>query len=193
MEGGKSITKRRLKKIIALFLTAALIISYAFAPVNQVYAASNRLQQVTKLKAVVKSEKKVKLTWKKVKKAKKYEVYVKGKKDKDYKTYKLYKTVKNTNVTVGGLKPNTIYYFKVRAIDGKINGKYSKVVKKRTKKATPTPTPVAKDKPKHAPTILEINLFIYKFSFLLIPLPCGSGMNKTIVFENLYMWRYFGH
>lgn len=80
----------------------------------------------TKIKKARNVKKKtVSLTWKKVKNAKKYKVqYATNKKfKKGVKT----KKVKKLNVKIKGLKKGKTYYFRVCAVNGKIQGKWSKI------------------------------------------------------------------
>ena len=77
----------------------------------------------------------VSMTWKTLSGADKYEVYVYS---SATKAYKKYKTVTKSNCTVSGLKKNTYYYVKVRAL---YNGQYSKFSAAQlisTKCSTPT-------------------------------------------------------
>ena len=62
------------------------------------------------------------VNWKSVKNAKSYEVYIKGGK---YTKWTKYKTVSATKCTVTGLKRVTTYYFRVRAVNGKVKGDFS--------------------------------------------------------------------
>lgn len=62
--------------------------------------------------------------WRDVKNAKKYEIYIKGGK---YAKWTKYKTVTTSKCTVSGLARATTYYFKVRGINGKVQGTFSNV------------------------------------------------------------------
>ena len=102
----------------------------------------------TGVKAKAISSKTIKLTWKKVKNASGYVIYRYSAKSK---TYKKIKTTAKASCKVTKLKSNTSYRFKVKAyakLDGGIYyGRYSKRVKKKTKKSDPQKV-VAKAKSK---------------------------------------------
>lgn len=72
------------------------------------------------------------LKWKKAKNAKKYQVY-----QKKGKKYKRIKTVKGTKTKISKLKQGTTYKFKVRGINGKKKGRFSKIETIKTKKDIP--------------------------------------------------------
>lgn len=142
-------TKRSslMSKVIVFMLAFAVIFTYSVMPMNQAYAASKKPAQVKSLKAKAVSSSSITLTWKKTKNAKKYQVYMSTAKKGKYKKVATLKKSKKT-YTVSGLKASTRYYFKVRALNGKKKGKYSKVRNAVTLAApAPTPAPEPVDTP----------------------------------------------
>lgn len=110
-----------MKKKISITLAAILVMGMA-ASAN---AASNKPAKVKMLKPA-KTSISITLKWKKAKNAKKYQIYqLKSK-------YKKIKTTKKRKFKVKNLTPKTVYKFKVRAINGKKKGKFSKVLKVKT-------------------------------------------------------------
>lgn len=94
--------------------------------------------KVTKVKAVNKSKKSAKITWKKVSGASGYRVYRATKKNGKYKLVKTIKKNKTVKYTNKKLKKGKKYYYKVRAYKNvgkkKVFGKYSSIVKVTVKK-----------------------------------------------------------
>lgn len=118
------------KRLCSLLLVFALVFtSIALMPTG-VYAASKKPAKVKNVAVTAVGDSYATLSWSKVKKAKKYQVYVSKKSKK--KGFKKAATVKDLTSTIGGLAPNKSYWFKVRAVNGKKKGKYSKVVKVTT-------------------------------------------------------------
>ena len=118
------------KKLTAIFLALAVAFTFTPAMVGTASAAAKKPAKVAGLKAKP-AKTSLTLTWKKAKNAKKYEVYqLKAKK------YKKIKTLKTRKLVVKKLKTNTKYKFKVRGINGKKKGKFSKVIAVKTKKGT---------------------------------------------------------
>lgn len=78
----------------------------------------------------------VKLTWKRIKNAKKYQIQYSlsatFKKGKKYKTTT--KTTKKLKLSIRKLKKRKTYYFRVRAVNGNVYGKWSKKKKVKIKK-----------------------------------------------------------
>jgi len=121
-----------MSKVMVFILALAVVFTYSVMPMNQAYAASSKKPaKVTNLKATALSSSSVKLTWKKAKNAKKYEVYYSTKSKSGFKKVK---TTKYTTFTKKSLKAGKKYYFKVRAVNGKKKGSFSKVVPRTTKK-----------------------------------------------------------
>ena len=126
-----------LRKISVMLMALAIMIAYSAAPMNQSYAASKKPAKVkiSSVKAVSSSS--VKVTWKKASNAKKYEVYVSAKAKKGFKkAATVSKSTKSYTVTKynkKALKAGTKYYFKVRAVNGKKKGAFSKVKAVKTK------------------------------------------------------------
>ena len=85
--------------------------------------------RVSKVK-IKSGKKKATLTITKTKGAKKYEIYRSKKKNKGFKRIKTTSKLKYTNKN---LKSKKTYYYKVRAIDGKYKGDFSKVYKVKVK------------------------------------------------------------
>ena len=90
-------------------------------------SAASKPAKVTGVKASAKKMS-VTLKWKKAKRAKKYQIW-----QYKAKKYKKIKTTKAKKITIKKLKAATTYKFKVRAINGKKAGKFSKVVVIKTK------------------------------------------------------------
>jgi len=121
-----------MSKVMVFILALAVVFTYSVMPMNQAYAASSKKPaKVTNLKASALSSSSIKLTWKKAKNAKKYEVYYSTKSKSGYKKAK---TTKYTSFTKTKLKAGKKYYFKVRAVNGKKKGSFSKIVPRTTKK-----------------------------------------------------------
>ncbi|MFQ9516004.1 MAG: fibronectin type III domain-containing protein [Eubacterium sp.] len=89
-----------------------------------------KIKRVTGLKAKA-GKKKVKLSWKKAKNAKKYQIQYGTK--KSFSSKKSKATAKKS-ITIKKLKRGKTYYFRVRGIDGKQVGNWSKVKKVKIKK-----------------------------------------------------------
>ena len=128
-----------LSKLMVFMLTLAVVFTYSVMPMNQAYAATKKPAQVKSLKAKAVSSSSVKLTWTKVKNAKKYEIYASTSAKKGFKKVATVKSSKKTYTVKKfkskALKANKKYYFKVRALNEKKKGKFSKVVSCKTKKA----------------------------------------------------------
>ena len=128
-----------ISKVLVFVLAFAVVFTYSVMPVNQAYAAAKAKKpaKVTGVKAEAVSSSSVKVTWKKAKNAKKYQIYVSTNAKKNFKRAATVKasarsyTVKKYNKKA--LKANKKYYFKVRAINGKKKGKFSKTVSAKTK------------------------------------------------------------
>ena len=128
-----------MSKVMVFILALAVVFTYSVMPVNQAYAAAKAKKpaKVTGVKAEAVSSSSVKVTWKKAKNAKKYQIYVSTNAKKNFKRAATVKasarsyTVKKYNKKA--LKANKKYYFKVRAINGKKKGKFSKTVSAKTK------------------------------------------------------------
>ena len=134
-----------MSKVMVFILALAVVFTYSVMPVNQAYAAAKAKKpaKVTGVKAEAVSSSSVKVTWKKAKNAKKYQIYVSTNAKKNFKRAATVKasarsyTVKKYNKKA--LKANKKYYFKVRAINGKKKGKFSKTVSAKTQKKSAVP------------------------------------------------------
>ena len=117
-----------MKKTISIFLALIFVLSALFA----VQAAS--VGKVSSVSVVKTTKNSVELKWKKVSKATGYQIYYKTKKDKNFKIRKIVKKGSTVSVGVYNLRSDKTYYFKVRAVKKSSKGKFSKVVKVKTKK-----------------------------------------------------------
>ena len=129
-----------MKKLIAMLLTAALIVTMAMpAFADESYAAANpaKVQElkVLELKVLKNGYKSLKLSWKPADGAVKYQVY----RSKTGKTgsFALKFTTKNTAYNNTAVTCGTTYYYKVRAVatDG-TKGAFSSVVKNTVQPST---------------------------------------------------------
>ena len=134
------IRSKRNSRLMSIVIAVAMVLSMmAFAP-EDVSAASKKPAKV-KITKAVKTNQMITVTWKKTKRAKKYQVYLK----QSNKKWKRVATVKangkaRQSYKIKRLKWNTKYQVKVRAINGKKKGKWSriwggKLVKKTTLQA----------------------------------------------------------
>ena len=96
-------------------------------------AAKAKPAKVTLKKVKSKKRRTVKVTWNKAKAAKKYEVAYRRKKSAKKWTKWVRKVVNGTSYTNKKLKSRRTYQFKVRGLNGKIKGKFSKMKKVRVK------------------------------------------------------------
>lgn len=119
-----------MKKMSTIILAIAIAITFMPMPGGEAHAAKTKKPaKVTGVKVVAKTTSSVTLKWKKAKRTKKYQVFMKkGSK------FKKIKTTKNIKVVVKKLKAGTVYKFKVRGINGKKKGKYSKIIGVKTNK-----------------------------------------------------------
>lgn len=90
------------------------------------------LAKVSGVKGINKKGKKAYITWKTVNNAKNYELQIAGKKNMKKITKSV--NIKGTKTTIKKLKKNKTYYVRIRAINGDIKGKWSKVIKIKIKK-----------------------------------------------------------
>ncbi len=133
------------KKLTGFALAAVMVFSAAAvapAAVPTAYAKTKsavKLKKPTKVKAKLKNTElqkygiyapDIKLTWKKVKRAKKYEVYRAKISAKGKAKYKKLATVKKTRYTDESTYSGAQYKYKVRAVNGKVKGKFSAASKK---------------------------------------------------------------
>ena len=122
--------KRAAALLMAMIFTMVTVFSAVSMPA---YAAAKTPAKVAGVKATATSASSIKITWKKAKNAKKYQVYrATSKKGK----YKKVKTTTKESFINKHLKSGKKYYYKVRAINGKKKGKFSKKVYAVTKKAS---------------------------------------------------------
>ena len=115
-----------MKKIISMVLAVTLM--FTATPSMVMAKAAKKPGQVTKVKltnpiTTGKKTNALTVSWKKAKHAKKYQVFMLKSK------WAKYKTVKGCMTSVSKLKYGKTYKFKVRALNGKKKGKFSKVVR----------------------------------------------------------------
>ncbi len=135
-----------MRKIMVLMMVLAVVVTYSVVPMNQSFAASGkRPAKVKSVKAVAlgDSETSINVSWKKAKHAKKYQVYRATKKKGKYKRVA---TTKQLTYTNKNLKDGKKYYYKVRAVNGKKKGKFSKVKSAKAKYVAPAPAPAGEVK-----------------------------------------------
>jgi len=124
----------RLSRIFVTLL--AVMIAVSMMPVNTFAATSKTPAKVKNVKLVGTTSTTISVKWSKVKSAKKYQVAYKKAGAKKYKVITL-KTAKIA-YTIKKLNKGTKYYVKVRAVNGKKKGKWSKIRKITTKKTDET-------------------------------------------------------
>lgn len=133
----KSLESRRTVKVVIAMLTAMLML-FSLMPMG-VYAAKSAPGKAEIKTAKSINHNTVEITWKKMKSAEKYQVYRAKKKDGKYKKVK---TTKKTIFENDGLKTGQKYYYKVRAVNSKGKGDFSKI-----KAVTPKLNKIGKLKP----------------------------------------------
>ena len=131
-------TRVNMKRRMLQFCTAVLTLLIAFSMLSvDAYAASSKKPaRVTNVKLSSSTTKSLSVKWGKAKNAKKYQIAYKKASAKKYK-YVTLKKGKRSYV-IKKLKANTQYRVKVRGINGKKKGKWSKVKKFKTKKVKAT-------------------------------------------------------
>ena len=124
-------------RLLVFLLAFAVVFTYSVIPVNQAYAASKKPGKVTITDVTAASYSSIKLTWKKASKAKKYEVFASTSPKKTFKKVASVNAAKRSYTVkkLAGkkLKAGTKYYFKVKAVNGKTSGSFSKVKSAKTK------------------------------------------------------------
>ena len=110
-----------MRKSSLMLLIAAVICCSLILPADGVFAAVKKPAKVKKLVLSVSDENQITAKWKKARFAKKYQIYVKVDNGKFKKT----RTVKKTKTRIMG-EPGTTYTIKVRALNGKKKGAFSK-------------------------------------------------------------------
>ena len=132
--GARSMKSRNVRNCIALVMALLIIAGTAAASGMEASLAKavKKPAKVTGL-SLRRTDRKIKVSWKKAKYAKKYQVYMKT----GTGSWKRKKTLAARTLTVSGAYGKT-YRFKVRGVNGKKNGAFS-AVKKITipKKSTP--------------------------------------------------------
>ena len=153
-----------MSKVLIFILAIAVVFAYSVMPVSQAYAASAKKPAKVKIssaKAITSSS--VKLTWKKAKNAKKYEVYASKYAKKNFKKVATVKSSKKTytvkKLNKKALKANTKYYFKVRAINGKKKGKFSKVKSAKTLKIAEKKVTIGESKTATMTTYIDMRKY----------------------------------
>lgn len=178
-----------MSKMTVLVLALAVVFTYSVMPMSQAYAASaKKPAKVTLSSAKAVSTSSVKLTWKKAKNAKKYQIYASKKKTKGFKLVATVKSSKRT-FTVSKLskkstkhfKSNTKYYFKVRAINGKKKGKFSKVKSATTlKKPSETKATIGEAKTATMTTYIDMSKYdAGKVVKVWVPIPQDDEYQKV--------------
>lgn len=117
--------KKKTTRLLVILTAIAVAMTFSIMPVS---AAAKTPAKVSGVKVTKATNVSVSLSWKKAKNAKKYEVYYKASSAKKWSSLK----TKAKKATIKKLKANTAYSFKVRGINGKKKGKFSKVVKQKT-------------------------------------------------------------
>ncbi len=133
-----SSAKRKMLKLASAML-AVMLAFILFGTETNIYASA-----ITIAKPTMVAEKKydsgathpynkqtntIIIDWNDLANANRYHVYIKGGK---YKDWTKYDTVKASTCTVTGLQRDTVYYFKVRGINGSYNGPFSNVQQMKT-------------------------------------------------------------
>lgn len=113
--------------IIAIILITALAVTFSMP--ETAAAIAKKPAKVTGLRVTSSNQNAVNLKWSKAKNAKKYQIYRATKRGGKYKLLKTISGVKFKNTTV---KTGRTYWYKVRAINGKRKGTFSKPVKGTT-------------------------------------------------------------
>lgn len=137
--------KNRMLGLLIMVLSLVLVVGIVAEPVQA--ASIKAPTKVTKVKIKSIGTTSMKVTWKKVSNAKGYHIYRKTAKSK-WKKVGTVKGAGRLSFSSGQLKPNTKYYYKVRAyrtykVKGKTKykyGKFSKSVTATTKKSLTTIT-----------------------------------------------------
>lgn len=127
---------RRINAIASIIIAFAVAVSMMAITSEDVSAASKKPGKV-KVTSMTKLNQMVTVKWKKTKRAKKYQIYAKKGKGK----WKRVATVKDNGkkrqyYRVKGLKWNTKYQFKMRAVNGKKKGAWSRTWKGKLAKKT---------------------------------------------------------
>lgn len=137
---------KKIKRIMALLVALAVVMTAGQTQGNA--EAATKKMQPKKVKVAIVGQKKVKLTWKKIKNVRKYEVYQSTKKNKGYKKVA---TVVKCSYTNRSQKRGKKYYYKVRALKmeagKKVYGSFSAVKsvllpKQTSVSQTPIPTKI---------------------------------------------------
>lgn len=118
------------KKLCSLLIVSVITVAMIGASALPVSAATKTPGTIIGVKVTNTTDKAVSLTWSKSKIAKKYEVQYKVSSASKWRT----KSVTAAKITVSGLKQGTKYSFRIRGVNGKKKGKYSKVITKTTYK-----------------------------------------------------------
>lgn len=126
-----SIKRNRIMAIIVAF--AMCVSMMAVMTTTETYAAS-KPSRVKVYSAKARSYNSITLKWYKAKNAKKYQVYRATKK---YGKYKRMWTTTKRSYTNTCLSFNKTYYYKVRAVNGKKKGSFSKIKSVKTRIGTP--------------------------------------------------------
>ena len=127
----QTIRENRLARIGILVFAFIMSLCLITANTNDVYAAVKAPAQVKNVKLAGVTKTSVNVKWKKAARAKQYQVAYKTASAKKFKFVK----TKELNKKLTNLKSGTKYTVKVRALNGKKVGKWSKVKTIKTKKA----------------------------------------------------------
>ena len=115
----------KLSKSLIIAVSITVLFAMCGTPA---FAASKAPAKVTGVKVTKATNTAISLSWKKAARAKTYEVKYKASGTKKWKTSK----TKARKITVKKLKENKKYSFKLRAVNGKKKGKYSKTITQKT-------------------------------------------------------------
>lgn len=115
----------RLTKSLIVVVSVTVVLAMCSVPA---FGATKAPAKVTGVKVTKAADTNISLSWKKAARAKTYEVNYKASGTTKWKTSK----TKTTKLTLKNLKQNTKYSFKLRALNGKKKGKYSKTITQKT-------------------------------------------------------------
>jgi thiosulfate/3-mercaptopyruvate sulfurtransferase len=175
-----------MSKFMVLMLAFAVVFTYSVLPLNQTYAASSKKPaKVTGVKASAISASAIKVSWSKAKNAKKYEVYKSTKKSSGFKKAA---TTSKKAYTIKKLTGGKKYYFKVRAVNGKKKGKFSKVVyattkKDKTKEVKEVPATLGELNKKDITTVIDMSNAEYNGKTVKVWVPVPQSDEYQTVTE----------
>lgn len=136
-------TKKAIRLFAIVLMISTMFVVYPLTSSNHSYAAS-KLSSVSGLKVSSTGHSSVKLTWKKVSGAKNYQVYRSNTANGKYRKV-MTLSVKKNSFTDKSVYAGKKYYYKVRAINGKRKGSFSKKVSANPRLRMPVVTFTADD------------------------------------------------